>query len=383
MVMAAAGRGLVRAGAVGACALAAHTAVNLRYLRSPDPASPAVDERVTVLVPARNEAGHIEATLQSILTQTGVPHLDVIVLDDGSTDATAAIVQRKAARDPRLTLVQGADVPPPPGWLGKPWACQRLSDEAAGTVLVFVDADVMLYPHAIRAAVQTLRENNLALVAPYPLQLAGGALERLVQPLVTWSWVATMPLGWAESSTRTSLSAANGQFLVFDTATYRAIGGHMAVRSEVIEDVALMRAVKASGEHAATVDGSRLAHCRMYEGSAAVADGYSKSLWSAFGGPVGSLAVNAALLATYVVPAIAAVAGTDRNTRRWGRIGYAAGVASRSLVAHRTREQVLPDALLHPASIAAFAVLNVVSWRRQARGLNNWKGRSISVDASA
>ncbi|MDI1289686.1 MAG: glycosyltransferase, partial [bacterium] len=138
MVMAAAGRALVRAGAFGACALAIHTAVNLRYLRSPDPASPPVEERVTVLVPARNEAGHVEATLQSILTQTGVPHLDVIVLDDGSTDATAAIVQRMAARDPRLTLVQGADVPPPPGWLGKPWACQRLSNQAAGQVLVFV-----------------------------------------------------------------------------------------------------------------------------------------------------------------------------------------------------------------------------------------------------
>ena len=144
-----------------------------------------------------------------------------------------------------------------------------------------------------------------------------------------------------------------------------------------------MRAIKASGKRAATVDGSRLAHCRMYEGSAAVVDGYSKSLWSAFGGPVGSVAVNAALLGTYVVPAVAAVAGKDHATRRWGRIGYAAGVASRSLVAHRTREQVLPDVLMHPASIAAFAFLNVVSWQRQVRGRNTWKGRGVSVDAAA
>lgn len=383
MVMAGAGRALVRAGAAGSCAIAVHTALNLRHLRSPDPSSPPVDEDVTVLIPARDEAGHIEATLHSVLTQTGVPRLSIVVLDDGSTDATASIVERMAERDSRLRLVRGADQSPPPGWLGKPWACTRLADEARGAVLVFVDADVMLYPHAIRAAVRTLRENNLALVAPYPLQLAGSPLERLVQPLVTWSWVATMPVRWAESSTRPSLSAANGQFLVVDAAAYRAIDGHGAVRSDVIEDVALMRAFKSSGQHTATVDGSRLAHCRMYEGAAAVIDGYSKSLWSAFGGPAGSIAVNAALVGTYVLPAIAAVASRDPATRRWGRIGYAGAVASRCLVARRTREPVLPDSLLHPASIAAFAFLNAVSWRRQVRGLNTWKGRPISADLAA
>lgn len=382
MVMTTASRALVRAGAVAACAIAAHTAVNLRYLRSPDPGSPPVDEQVTVLIPARNEAGHIEATLQSILTQTGVPRLAVIVLDDGSTDETSAVVRRMAARDSRLTLVTGADERPPAGWLGKPWACQRLAEGITGGVIVFVDADVMLYPHAIRAATGTLRDNGLALVAPYPLQLAVSALERLVQPLVTWSWVATLPLRWAESSTRPSLSAANGQFLVVDAVAYRAIDGHSAVRSEVIEDVALMRALKEDGQRTATVDGSRLAHCRMYEGNAAVVDGYSKSLWSAFGGPGRSVAVNALLIGTYLMPAIAAVAAADPATRRWGRLGYAAGVASRSLVAHRTREQVLPDTLLHPVSIAAFAALNLVSWQRHARGRNTWKGRAVTVDAA-
>jgi len=202
MVMAGVGRALVRAGTLSACALAVHTAVNLRYLRSPDPHAPVVDEDVTVLIPARDEAAHIEAALHSVLTQTGVPRLNVIVLDDGSTDDTPAIVERIAARDARLRLVSGRDDAPPAGWLGKPWACQRLADEASGTVLVFVDADVMIYPHAIRAAVGTLRHNGFSLVAPYPPQLAGSALERLVQPLVTWSWAATLPLRWAEGRSR-------------------------------------------------------------------------------------------------------------------------------------------------------------------------------------
>lgn len=376
MVMAGAGRAVVRAGTLSACALAVHTAVNLRYLRSPDPHAPVVQEDVTVLIPARDEAEHIEATLQSVLTQTGVPRLSVLVLDDGSIDDTGAIVSRIAARDARVRLVSGRDDVPPAGWLGKPWACQRLAAEASGTVLVFVDADVMLYPHAIRAAVGTLRECDFALVAPYPLQLAGSALERLVQPLVTWSWAATLPLGWSERSSRPSLSAANGQFLVIDAAAYRAVDGHGSVRAEVVEDVALMRAIKAIGR-TATVDGSGLAQCRMYEGAAAVVDGYGKSLWSAFGGPYGSLAVNGLLLTTYVLPAVAAATARTPATRRWGLVGYAAGVVSRVLVARRTREPQLPDALLQPASIAAFAVLNLVSWRRHRRGRNLWKGRPV------
>lgn len=378
MVMAGVGRALVRAGTLSACALAVHTAVNLRYLRSPDPHAPVVDEDVTVLIPARDEAAHIEAALHSVLTQTGVPRLNVIVLDDGSTDDTRAIVERIAARDARLRLVSGRDDAPPAGWLGKPWACQRLADEASGTVLVFVDADVMLYPHAIRAAVGTLRHNGFSLVAPYPLQLAGSALERLVQPLVTWSWAATLPLRWAERSSRPSLSAANGQFLVIDAASYHAVDGHRSVRADVVEDVALMRAIKKIGK-TATVDGSGLAQCRMYEGAAAVVDGYAKSLWSAFGGPYGSVAVNGLLLATYVVPAVAAVSARTPSTRRWGRLGYAAGIASRVIVARRTREPQFPDALLQPASIAAFAALNVVSWRRHHSGSNAWKGRPVTA----
>ena len=381
MVIAGAGRAFVRAGAIGACALAVHTAVNLRHLRSPDPRAPAVDEEVTVLIPARNEARHIEATLQSVLTQTGLPRLSVLVLDDGSTDDTAAIVTRVADRDSRVGLVSGQDTEPPPGWLGKPWALQRLADLATGSILVFVDADVMLYPHAIRAAVDTLRERGFALVSPYPLQLTGSALERLVQPLIAWSWIATMPLRWAETSNRPSLSAANGQFLVVDALDYRAIGAHRAVRHAVIEDVALMRAFKASGRTASAVDGSHLAHCRMYEGPSELVDGYSKSLWSAFGGPARSVAVNGALVAVYVVPAIAAIGARDRRTRRWGRLGYAASVASRAMVARRTAEAVVPDALLQPLSITAFGILNAISWSRHARGRNTWKGRPVTAAA--
>jgi hypothetical protein len=299
----------------------------------------------------------------------------VIVLDDGSSDLTASIVE--SIDDPRLTLLRGPDTPPPPHWLGKPWACARLAESAGGSILIFVDADVELNEDAALAAIRELRANGFSLVAPYPRQLAEGPLERLVQPLVTWSWVATMPLRWAERSHRPSLSAANGQFLVFDTAAYRSIGGHASVRSEVVEDVALMRALKISGHRTATVDGSHLAQCRMYDGTREVTDGYAKSLWSAFGGPSGSVAVNALLFTAFVAPPAAAILARDRRTKAISLAGYAAGVTSRALVARRTGERVWPDTATQPLSILAFNALNVISWTRHRRGSNSWKGRSV------
>lgn len=375
-----AGRALVTAGSVAAGALAVHTAVNLRLLRSPTPGGAVRRERVSILIPARDEADHIEATVLSALAQEGLTDLEVLVLDDGSRDATALLVSALAESEPRLRLLTGGHDPVPAGWLGKPWACARLAEAARGEVLVFVDADVLLAPHAVHALIATMRDNDLALVAPYPHQLSVTWLERLVQPLVTWSWAATMPVRWAETSLRTSLSAANGQLIAVDARAYRAAGGHGAVRGDVLEDIALMRAVKVIGRHAATVDGSHLASCRMYDSPSAVIDGYSKSLWAAFRGPVGSAAVLSLLTTAYVVPAVAAVAAPSTRTRAIGVAGYAAGVTSRALVARRTGERVLPDSLAHPASIVAFAALSAVSWARHRRGTNTWKGRAVVAD---
>lgn len=366
-----AGRALTWAGTATAIVLTAHTALNARLLRTPDGDPPQVTGRVSLLLPVRDEAHQVGSCLVAVLAQTGVPDLEVLVLDDDSTDGTAEAVLRTADGDPRVRLLtDGAE--PPPGWLGKPWACHRLAEGASGEVLVFLDADVRLAPHALAAAVGQLGRSGLDLVSPYPRQVAVTPGERLVQPLLQWSWLTTLPLRVAERSSQPSLSAANGQLLVVRSEAYRLAGGHRAVRAEVLDDVALLRAVKRRGGHGVVTDGAAIASCRMYTSWPDVRDGYSKSLWSAFGPPPAAAVVMGLLGMAYVAPAVAALAGS-----RVGALGYLAGVLGRVVVARRTGSRVWPDVLAHPAGIAVLAALTARSHVLHRRGALTWKGRTL------
>ncbi|HTF08452.1 MAG TPA: glycosyltransferase family A protein, partial [Asanoa sp.] len=284
--------------AVLAGLLTLHALANARLLRRPVAAS--FPDPVAVLLPVRDEVARVGPCLRSLLAQRGIPGLSILVLDDDSTDGTADLVRSLAGDDPRVRLLTGASLPA--GWLGKPHACQQLADAAdpAAQVLVFVDADVVLAPDAVAGAAALLRSSRVGLLSPYPRIVVGSWGERLVQPLLQWSWLTFLPLRAMERSARPSLAAAGGQFLVADRSAYRAAGGHAAVRGSVLEDIALARAVKRTGGRIALADGSRVASCRMYGSWAELAAGYTKSLWASFGSRVGAAAVVGLLIPAYV-----------------------------------------------------------------------------------
>jgi hypothetical protein len=346
--------------------LVAHAAVNASLLRRPVREAQ-VDERVSILLPVRDEAHRVAATIASLTDQRGLREVEVLVYDDESTDDSAAVVAR--AGGDRVRLLRGGALPD--GWLGKPHACMRLADAATGDVLVFVDADVVLEPDAVAAAMALMRARGLTFVSPYPTQYAQSWLERLVQPLLPWSWLTFLPLRVAETSRRTSLAAANGQFLVVDKAAYVRAGGHAAVRTEVVEDVALARAVVRTGGCGGFVDGRDLARCRMYAGGRDVVDGYAKSLWAAFGSPTGAVAVATMMLALGVLPWVL-VAFTPLA---WpAAVG---GPVGRLVAAVRTGSRPMVDGLLHPLSVLAFAGLVAISVVRHSRGRLVWKSRPL------
>jgi hypothetical protein len=347
--------------------LTLHSAVNAALLRRP-PVRPAAmtDRSVAVLLPLRDEAARVEPCLRALLAQEGVPALEIVVLDDGSTDGTADVV-RSVGGD-RITLITGA--PPPDGWLGKPYACAQLAAATRAEILVFVDADVVLAPHAVAASVALL--DGFDLVSPYPKILTGSVGERLTQPLLQWSWLTFLPLRAMERSPRASLAAAGGQFLAVRAAAYADSGGHAGVRGSVLEDIDLARAVKRAGGRIALADGSALATCRMYSSWRELTDGYAKSLWASFGSTGGAVAAVSMLVVLYVLPVAALLTGSVA-----GLVGYLSGVLGRVVSARTTGGRWFPDAFAHPVSIVLFGWLVGLSIRRRRRGRLTWKGRPV------
>lgn len=364
-------------GALTASVLTAHTAINMRMIRRPRDEAVTIDVRVSVLLPARDEANRITPTLRALLAQEGLPNLEILVLDDGSTDGTGDVVRQVVGTDPRVKVIDGPDDPPPPGWLGKSWACHRLSQEATGDVLVFVDADVDLTPRAIASTIHHMRGAGLDLLSPYPRQVAVTPAERITQPLIVWSWVTALPIRITERSHYPSMAAAIGQFLVVDARAYRISGGHTAVADMIIEDVGVLRALKRHGFKGAPADGSAVASCRMYESADDIYAGYTKSVWSVFQPAIAAYGLAGVMVGAYVAPPIFALVGPGRRTRMWGLTGYGAGVLGRYVVARRTGERVWPDVFAQPLSMAVCAGLIVESIRRHRAGTLTWRGRAI------
>ncbi len=366
---------MVRAAAVAAAVGAGHAVYNARIVREP-PRNPArCQEPVSILLPLRDEASRVTPTLRSLLAQRGLDDVEILVLDDCSSDGTAEVVRQVAQGDPRVKLFTGVE--PPDGMVGKPHACHQLAERARGSVVVCIDADVVLAPDAVAAAVSLLRDASLDAVSPFPRQHADSVGARLVQPLLQWSWLTLLPLRVAERSSRPSLSAANGQFLIIDASMLRECGGFLSVGHEVLDDIAVMRAVKRAGGRGAVADGSRVAECTMYASWPDLRDGYAKSLWSATGSLPGAIAISTALLTVWVLPAAAALTGS-----RAGLLGYLAGVAGRAVAARRTQGRVWPDSLAHPLSVLTLVGLIGRSWWARRTGRLVWKNRNLRWEMS-
>ncbi|PQP25602.1 glycosyltransferase [Rhodococcus opacus] len=378
---------VVRIGSLISVLGLATTVVNLgRAPRLPTAARP-VTEPVTVCIPARDERDRLPDLIGDLREQRGVDDLRVFVYDDASTDGTADVADAASGADPRFSVVRGT-AEPPPGWVGKPAACHRVSEHAFargrgdGGILVFLDADVRLRPGALNAACTALRESEAALVCPWPFQQAASVTEALVQPLLAWSWAATLPIRVANWSRRPSTAVACGQFMVFDSAAYRRVGGHRAVVGSVTEDLDIARLLRTRGHATALVVAGRSASCRMYEDAGALRRGYDRWLWTAFGSRLGAAAVLGAASVAYLAPPVAFAAGRGR-VRRWGAVGYLAATTSRLCAralerGGRLTAADVAGAVAHPLSVAAVTALTVSSHRNHRRGRTRWKGRSLS-----
>lgn len=259
-------------------ALTRRLARNLRFLRHarqvarlPDP-----PPRVSVLVPARDEAATVAACVESLARQE-YPHFEVIALDDQSSDGTGAILDSLAARFPHVTALHG-DEAPPAGWNGKSYACQRLADRAQGEWLLFTDADTLHVPDSIAQGIAQASGLRADLLSAFPRQITRTWAERALVSFI----MDFLPLVGADLSALWrgdgGATVANGQYLLARADTYRAADGHRAIAEALVDDFALMQQFRARGQRVALVDGTSMLSCRMYEDARAVWDGFSKNI---------------------------------------------------------------------------------------------------------
>ena len=315
-------------------------------------------ESVDVLIPMRNEEGNVEACLKAVLNSELLEASRVYVLDDGSSDETGKLISEF-----KVNKLTGTQLPE--GWLGKVWACHNLAQASSGEYLVFIDADVRLHPYAIASAINKMNKFGWDFISPYPKQITGSILEKLIQPLLQWSWLASVPLRIAEKYPNRSMTIANGQFFIVKRSAYEKSGGHAAIPNEVLDDLELARLLVSKGVKGGVADGSSVASCRMYKSNGELVDGYTKSLWKAVGGQLGTIVAILILVMTGITP----------------YLGFGAPVLfiflSRVLAAVKTKSNPA-YAFLHPFAILVLIYLIVLSSIRKNRGTLTWRGRLIS-----
>jgi hypothetical protein len=344
--------------------------------------APSEPPLVSIVIPARNEARNIAPCVESALASS-YPRLEVIVVDDHSTDDTGAIAASLAARDPRLRVI----VPPPlpPDWFGKQWACATGAATARGSILGFLDADTRQAPDLVTRVVNAMSSRRADLLSVAGTQEMGSFWERLVQPQVFG--ILLQRYGSTEHVNRSrfaSAKIANGQCLWVRRDAYDAAGGHGAVRHKVAEDLAMAQHWFRAGRTVSLVLGLDQLTTRMYTSLRELVEGWGKNVFA--GGrdamPFGALGrvIFPLLLVSpslfQLVPPIVLVLGlmgvVGSAALTWAAIATGANLVWWTLVYLWLRVSPV-YALLHPLGAA---MLLYITMRATVRGSRvRWKER--------
>ena len=339
--------------------------MNFRELRAP--AAATRPQRVSVLIPARNEEANIGAAVAALLQSTGVV-FEVVVLDDGSTDRTAAILGQ--IDDMRLRVIQGQ--PLPAGWSGKQYACATLAQAARYDLLVFTDADVRLAPDALVRMAGFMDRHPVGLASGFPRQIVQSWSEQLLLPLIHFLLLGYLPMAAMRRSPSEMLGAGCGQLFIARRDAYFAAGGHGAIKASLHDGLTLPRAFRRAGQMTGLFDATGFASCRMYASASEVWSGLSKNATEGMAKPVALLVWTTLLLGGQVLPLILML--TVPSTPAMAALVLAIGL--RLLLAARFRQPEV-SAMLHPFGIVALLIIQWAALVRTLRGRPaTWRGRA-------
>jgi len=343
---------------------------NVMILRAPK-RGPGGRPNVSILIPARNEELRLGPVLAAARASEDVD-LEIIIADDHSTDGTCALVEAAIAEDPRVRL----ETPPPPDVLaGKMNACAHLAEVAAGDVLLFIDADVILAPDAARRIADRIGA-GYGLVSGFPRQATETPWERVLIPLIYAVLMGYLPLIGAKLTRFAMFATGCGQLIAADRAAYEAVGGHRILGPRLHDGMILPAAFRKAGFRTELIDATPLADCRMYESFSEIWRGFSKNATEAMATPVGLPVWTTLLGLGHVAPVfLAALAafGLAPAVPAFGSLG--AVLAYRTLITLKFRQdpRAIPS---HPLGVA---MLLWLQWRAffdaKAGKRVAWKGR--------
>jgi chlorobactene glucosyltransferase len=362
----------------------------MRILARPAPALPQPPPKVSVLVPAKDEASQIEQCARSVLQQD-YPNFDVIAIDDRSNDGTGAILDRIALDDLRLKPIHLSHEAPPSGWGGKCFALHHGVQHANGEWLVFVEADVQLEPDVLSATIAWATKRQFDLVSILPRFISGTFSEGMLQPLAGAATSAMFMIALTNSP-EWKTAFANGQYLCVRRDAYDAVGGHEAVRHVLSEDVALARRLKLAGYRPRLGWGESWATVRMYVSFASIFRGWSRNFYvGSLGKPWRILGLIAFILLCCYSLFAAGAWGAYRNLHPvtdlagWGWLATAAAhYLMMTIVAgimYRLAHEPIWYALLLPLGLAVLLAICARSLWICATGKVVWRGTHYSRES--
>jgi chlorobactene glucosyltransferase len=339
---------------------------------------------VSIIVPARDEERNIRGCVESLLEQD-YPNFEVLVVDDGSTDATPELlraIQHQHPQGARLEVLRVETLPE--GWAGKPHALHTGAVMADGQWLLFTDADTRHRPQALRFAVTSAEERGVDLLSLTTTQDVPDFWGRVLMPMAYLGISMQYPLEQVNDPS-SAVAIANGQYILLNAAMYKRIGGYASsrLRATVLDDRDLAREVKRVHGRPELVDGRSLVHTRMYHNLREHWNGWSKNAYAGSrGGPLFYLLMIAGLPLLCIVPFALLLFGLVSRRRRWIVTG---GIPVAATIAYRTRlnrEVHVPWRYIwtHPLAAAVFTgILAHSLWRKwSGRGVQ-WKSRTIRV----
>ncbi|WP_316830971.1 glycosyltransferase family 2 protein [Pedobacter aquatilis] len=326
------------------------------------------NDKISILIPARDEADNILQLLQSIKEQD-YTNYEVFVLDDDSRDDTFDLVAGFAKTNPQFKVVKGKHLPE--GWLGKNYACHQLAKMATGKYFLFVDADELIKRGLINSLIFRLANNGLSLLSLFTNQVMLSLGERLTVPLMHFILLNLLPLRLVKFSKNPAFSAASGQCMFFEASNYLENEWHQQVRNKVVEDVELMKLVKQAGFRTEALLANGLIYCRMYKNLRESINGFSKNLLAGFGNNIIILLLYQLLVICW--PIILLV-NYDLNLLA---LPLTLVVLGRIMISFLSGQNVMLNLILHPLQMLFFFLISIKSILNNLFKKGTWKGRSI------